>query len=205
MGRRSNATLARLNNLPRPVNLQNTTVEEVSDDEDTDFEDEDFLEHGFFFLDEGPGDKEGSDDSDFDTEDEEVDEDELKGLQHEADIEHFNAILVHAQAMAIKAEREAAGEKPKRKRHYMGNSVRTKRYHAQKRRELTATGQKLISSMFVKKQTRESTPTEGNKAPPDKIEIADDLACSDGEEDDEIEASLKQLFPGEHEVTVLYS
>ena len=54
MGRRSNATLARLNNLPRPVNLQNTTVEEVSDDEDTDFEDEDFLEHGFFFLDEGP-------------------------------------------------------------------------------------------------------------------------------------------------------
>jgi hypothetical protein len=57
MGRRSNATLARLNNLPRPVNLQNTTVEEVSDDEDTDFEDEDFLEHGFFFLDEGPGNK----------------------------------------------------------------------------------------------------------------------------------------------------
>ena len=39
MGRRSNATLARLNNLPRPVNLlENTTVEEVSDDEDTDFE-----------------------------------------------------------------------------------------------------------------------------------------------------------------------
>jgi len=198
MGRRSNATLAQLNNLPRPVNLQNTTVEEVSDDED-------FLEHGFFFLDEGPGDKEGSDDSDFDTEDEEVDKDELKGLQHEADIEHFNVILVHAQAMAIKAEREAAGEKPKRKRHYMGNSVRTKRYHAQKRRELTATGQKLISSMFVKKQTQESTPTEGNKAPPDEIEIADDLACSDGEEDDEIEASLKQLFSGEHEVTVLYS
>jgi hypothetical protein len=186
------------------VNLQNTTVEEVSDDEDTDFEDEDFLEHGFFFLDEGPGDEEGSDDS-FDTEDEEVDEDELKGLQHEADIEHFNAILVHAQAMAIKAEREAAGEKPKRKRHYMGNSVRTKRYHAQKRQELTATGQQLISSMFVKKKTQESTLTEVNKAPPDEIEIADDLACSDGEEEDEIEASLKQLFPSEHEVTILHS
>lgn len=199
MGRRSNATLARLNNLPRPVNPQNLTVEEVSNDEDTDFEDEDFLQHGFFFLDEGPGDEEGSDDSS-DTENEEVDEDELKGLQNEADIEHFNMILVHAQAMVFKAEREAAGEKPKRKRHYMGNSVRTKKYHAQKCRELTATDQKFISSMFLKKETLKSPLTEGNKAPP---EVADDLAFSDGKEDDEIEASLKQLFPGGREVSVL--
>jgi hypothetical protein len=181
------------------VNPQNLTVEEVSDDEDTDFEDEDFLQHGFFFLAEGPGNKEDSDDSS-DTEDKEVDEDELKGLQNEADIEHFNMILVHAQAIAIKAEHKAAGEKPKRKRHYMGNSVRTKRYHAQKRRELTATGQKFISSMFVKKKTQESPLTEENKASP---EVANDLAFSDGKEDDEIEASLKQLFPGECEVSVL--
>ena len=60
MGRQSKATLARLNNLPRPVNPHNPTVEEVSDDEDTDFEDEDFLEHDFFFLDEGPGGEEVS-------------------------------------------------------------------------------------------------------------------------------------------------
>jgi len=38
MGRRSNATLARLNNLPRPVNPHNPTVEEVSNDEDEDFQ-----------------------------------------------------------------------------------------------------------------------------------------------------------------------
>jgi hypothetical protein len=203
MGRQSKATLAQLNNLPRPVNPHNPTVEEISDDEDTDFEDEDFLEHGFFFLDEGPGGEEISDDS-CGADEEEVDEDKLNGLQNEADIEHFNAILAHAQTMAIKAEREAAGETPKRKRYYMGNSVRTKRYHAQKRRELTATGQKLISSMFVKKKTQDSTLTDGNEALPDVIEIADDFDSSDGE-DDEIEASLKQLFPGEPEVNVFCS
>ena len=54
MGRRSKATLARLNNFSKPINPQNPTVEEVFDDENTHFkdEDEDFLEHGFFFLDE---------------------------------------------------------------------------------------------------------------------------------------------------------
>jgi hypothetical protein len=41
---------------------------------------------------------------------------------------------------------------------------------------------------------------KGNKLPPNVIEIADD---PDGleEGEDEIEASLKQLFPDEHEVT----
>jgi hypothetical protein len=56
MGRRSKATLARLNKFSKPINPQNPTVEEVFDDENTDVEneDEDFLEHGFFFLDEEP-------------------------------------------------------------------------------------------------------------------------------------------------------
>jgi len=96
------------------VNPQNPTIEEVPDDEDMDFEDEDYLEHGFFFLDQEPTSEEDSDLDGFDT-DEEVDEGELKGLENKADIAHFNAVLAHAQAMAIKAEREAAGEKPKRK------------------------------------------------------------------------------------------
>src|SRR5277367_6476918 len=152
MGRRSKATISRLNNLPKQKNSQNPTVEDVPDQDDKNFDDEDFLEHGFFFLDEespleedldGPG----GDESDNDA----VDEDELTGLQNEADIEHFNAVLAKAQAMAVKAEREAAGEKPKRKRHYTGNADRTKRHHAKKRRELAATGQKLISLMFAKK------------------------------------------------------
>ena len=49
MGRRSKATLARLNNFSKPINPQNPIVEEVFDDENTHFEDEDedFLEHGF--------------------------------------------------------------------------------------------------------------------------------------------------------------
>jgi len=192
--------VAQLNNLPKPVNPQNPTVEEVSDDEDMDFEDNDFFEHGFFFLDkELPRAEEDADDSD--TDDKEVDGDKLKGLQNEADIEHFNAILTHAQAMAIKAERKAAGEKLKHKQHYMGNSVRTKQYHAQKHRELAASGQKLISSMFVKEETWKLTLTEENKTPPDVIE-ADDLDSMDGEDDDKIEASLRKLFPGEREVIV---
>src|ERR1700678_4091146 len=178
MGRRARATVARLNNFAKPVNPQNPTIEEVLDDEDMDFEDEesDYLEHGFFFLDEEPTSEEDSDLDGFDT-NEEVDEDELEGLENEADIAHFNAVLAHAQAMAIKAERKAAGEKPKRKRHYMGNSARTKRHHAQKQRELAATGQKLISSMFTKKVT-ESTPMEEKEAPPDAIEIVDNSDSS---------------------------
>lgn len=75
----------------------------VNDSDNTDSEDEDFLEQGFFFLDEET----------LLEDDDEVDKDELNELQNEADIEHFNAVLFHAQAMAAKAEREAAGEKPK--------------------------------------------------------------------------------------------
>jgi hypothetical protein len=130
------------------------------DDEDTHFEEEDFLEHGFFFLDE-----EDSDGTDSDEELEEVTEEELTELQNEADIEHFNAVLAQVQAMAVKAEREAEVEKPKNKRRYMGNSNRTKHHHAQRHRELAATGQKLISSMFTKRQP------ESIKTPPDIVEV----------------------------------
>jgi len=116
MGRQSKATKARYSNLGRINNPQKP------------------MEHGFFFLDEEPS-EEGLDVSDSD-EDEDLDEDELDGLINEAKIEHFNAILFEAQAMAVKAEREANGERPKRKRHYTGNSNRTRQYHAQKRRQL---------------------------------------------------------------------
>jgi hypothetical protein len=61
----------------------------------------------FFFLDKGQP-EEDSDGTDSDL-DEEVDE-ELTGLKIEADIEHFNAVLARAQAMAVKAEHEATGE-----------------------------------------------------------------------------------------------
>ena len=203
MGRRSKATLARLNNFSKPINPQNPTVEEVFDDENTHFEDEDkdFLEHGFFFLDEEQPPGEDLDDSDSD---EEVDEEELNELKNKADIEHFNAVLAQAQAMAVKAEREAAGEKPKRKRHYMGNSARTKRHHAQRCRELAATGQKLISSMFTTRQQKMMLPPEENETPPDiqAVEVIDDSDPSDVDDDD-IEEALKQLFPSERAVSIL--
>ena len=75
----------------KPANPQNPTVEEVFDKADADF-----LEQGFFFLDKEhpPEDESNGSDSD----DGEVDEDELTGLQNEADIEHFNAVLAQAQA-----------------------------------------------------------------------------------------------------------
>ena len=93
-----------------------------------DFEDDDLLEHAFFFLDDESPSKEDSDSDN----DEEPDEDELGGLIDEANINQFNAILFEAQAMAVKAEREANGKKPKCKQHYTSNSTCTQQYHAQK-------------------------------------------------------------------------
>ena len=187
MGRQSKATKARRSNLGRLNNPQNPSVEDASDDEDLDFEDNDLLEHGFFFLDDSPS--EGDSDSD---EDEELDEDELDGLINEAKIEHFNAILFEAQAMAVKAEREANGEKPKRKRHYMGNSTRTRQYHAQKRRQLAATGQKLINSWFSREKKPNILPPKDSA--PEVVEISDNSDASEGE--DEIDACVHRLFPG---------
>ena len=86
-------------------------MEDVSDNEDMDSEEDDLLEEGFFFLDEGDAVAEDSDDSDSD--EEELSEAELDELQNEAEIEHFNAVLFEAQAMAVKAEHDAAGQKTK--------------------------------------------------------------------------------------------
>lgn len=193
MGRLSKATIARRRN----GRAQNPTVEDVSEDEDMNFEEDDLLDEGFFFLDEGDPLDEGSNNFSED-EDEEVDEDEPNELQNEAAINHFNAVLREAQDMAVKAEREAAGGKPKRKRHYTRNAPRTKRYHAQMRRELSASGQTLISSMFHKKSN--SIPQSSTAHPPETIEIMDE-DC-EPEEEDEIDASLQRLFPKKNQVIV---
>jgi hypothetical protein len=161
-----------------------------------DFEDDNLLEHSFFFLDDESPSEKDSDASDSD-EDEELDKDELDGLINKAKIEHFNAILFKAQAMAVKAEREANGEKPKHKRHYTGNSTRTQQYHAQKRRQLAATGQKFIKSWF----SREKKPSKllPKDAAPEIVEISDNSDASEDEESkdkDEIDACVHRLFPG---------
>jgi hypothetical protein len=130
MGRPSKAKQNRLNSLRHTKNWQNSTVEDITEEENTDSDQLDnLLEEGFFSPDKGPG-----LDGDSDEEDEEEDEsEELYGPKDESGIDRFNAILFHAQAIAVKAEREAAGEKPKRKPHYTGNSKRTMQHHAQKR------------------------------------------------------------------------
>jgi len=189
MGRQSKAKKAQCSNLGRLNNPQNPSVEDASDNEDLDFEDNDLLEHGFFFLDDSPSEEKEDSDSD---KDEELDEDELDGLINEAKIEHFNAILFEAQAMAVKAEREANGEKPKRKWHYMGNSTRTRQYHAQKRRQLAATGQKLINLSFSREKEPNMLPPKDSA--PEVVEISDNSDASEGE--DEIDACVHRLFPG---------
>ena len=65
------------------------------------------------------------------------------------------------------------------------------------------TGQRLISSMFTNKETWRFT--EEKEVLPDIIEMSDDsdTESSDGG-NDEVESSLKHLFP-EHEVSDLQS
>ena len=198
MGRWSKGIISRLNNFRKDKNTLTPLVEHDFDeieemDSDEDFQD---LEHGHFLLDKGNSHEEDTEDSDSDSSDEELDKEELTELQKEADLEHFRTILTHAQAMAVKAECEAAGKKPKRKRHYAGNSDRTKWDHAQKHRKLEVTGQKLISSMFTKAEKFEL------KEPAAEVEeanhpIIDTFNDSDLDDGNEIETSLKdsELFP----------
>ena len=79
----------------------------------------------------------------------------------------------------------------------MGNSTCTRQYHAQKRQQLAATGQKFIKSWF----SREEEPSEllPKDAAPEIVEISDDSDASEDEESkdkDEIDACVHHLFPG---------
>jgi hypothetical protein len=196
MGQQFKATRAQLNNLGKVKNHQNPSVEDVFEEEDSDLED-DLLEHGFFFLDDGPDSEEASNGSD--SEDEEIDEDKLDGLINEAEIKHFNAVLFKAQAMAVKAEREVIGEKPKWKQHYTGSSNCTLQYHAQKQQQLAATNQKYISSWFPKEKQPDSTSELQQENTQKIIEVSKDSDFSDNEEngrEDNVDASLHWLFLG---------
>jgi hypothetical protein len=107
MGRRSKAATTQLNNLKKSKTHLNPILEDVfnDDDEGINFEEDNILDSEEDIF----GENSDSDDSE-----DELGEDEPR-IQSEADIEQFNAILFEAQAMAVKAEREAAGKKPKRK------------------------------------------------------------------------------------------
>ena len=77
----------------------------------------------------------------------------------DADIVAFTQILAEAQLAAVKDECIATAEKHNQKRHYTGNSQRTKRYHAQKRQKLGETGQQFIQSFFKKKPAIRGIPS----------------------------------------------
>lgn len=115
----------------------------VEDEEDQDYlppaDKVDLLEHGFFVLDEY---SDSDSDSEIDLEDRELE------CELEEEIHHFGQILSKAQALAVMAEREATEGRPNWKRHYTGNSVCTKRYHAMKHCQLADQGQRFIHSWF---------------------------------------------------------
>jgi hypothetical protein len=137
MGRLSKAKEAHVKNLLEAKAKQSTSVEDVTLTEDmTQNATDDLHEQGFFILEDNKG-------SDTD-EGESDDEEETGDVLADADISMFSQILYKAQLTAVKAEREAAQEWPTRKRCYTGNALRTKCYHAQKRRKLAKTGQQFI-------------------------------------------------------------
>ena len=189
MGRPSKYTQGQQKNLQRRDRTKKTTVEDIMDLEDKDEEycpptQPDLLDEGFFFLDE-----ESDSDSNSEFGDDEIEEDELKELQTEQELHLFNSILAEAQAVAIQAEKELAESKPKRKRYYTGNSARTVRQYALKRRQLEAKGQRFINSWFEKQE-------KGNSPVVQPLEDVNEEAEQSEDELDEpeIEERINRVF-----------
>jgi hypothetical protein len=165
MGKQSKATQARLKNLSSA--RYRAHVEDLIDSEDSDSdyipvadansvrESMDGARELFnvFALDDDLSDSDMDCDSGTDPDDEEE-------LRSEADLLTFATVMKEAQEVAEEAERQSAVVRPKRKHRYTGNSARTKRHHAQKRRELAAAGQHFISSFFWKREQAETSEDE---------------------------------------------
>lgn len=188
-----------MKNLQKHVTTpQKAYVGDVTDEEDADYNHAkqhgtaDLLEEGFFFLDEDSDSDEG-----LEYGEEDIDEEELAELKTEDNIHHFNAILAEAQAVAIQAAKETAESKPKRKRHYTGNSTCSARCHAMKRRHLEATGQKPINAWFSKKKDSPEIITEISDNEEEGIESDNDL------EEPEIEERINHLFSSPSPVSLL--
>ena len=164
MGRKSKADLACQSNLNLRQKAQKSSVEDVTDSEDEEYSDsddqDDMLEQGFFFLDEGydsDNSLEGSD-SDSDQDMDEILEEELRSLKNEQEMHHFHQILREAQDLALKMEWEAMAEKPQRGKHYLKNSVRSKRRHKETRAKLAAEGKQKFISAFFSAKLGDSSP-----------------------------------------------
>jgi hypothetical protein len=194
MGRHSKATITRVNNLRQAQTILRTHVDDISSCQDPYFDGNqlpnhqtDLPEEGFFILDENLGPE---------SEDEECEDEFTDKNVTDADITAFTQLLAEAQLAAVKAERAEKSEKPNRKRHYTGNSKRTKQYHAQKRRKLDETGQQFIQIFFKKKTDTDSTPKAANLDSESENESEDEEAAAEivADLDSGVE-HLHRLFP----------
>jgi hypothetical protein len=160
MGKLSKAAIAHLNNLTKASSKSHrATVEEVpdSDVDDIDYSPEDTEANsldsicGRFFAPEDNCDDSSSDSDlmslDSELEERDLDEDEEAEIRDDVALLTFASILRRAQKVASEAENKKWGER-KRSKRYTGNSTRSMRCHAQKRRKLTTNGQKSIRNWF---------------------------------------------------------
>ncbi|CAA7267960.1 unnamed protein product [Cyclocybe aegerita] len=161
MGRHSKATTARLGNLNHPRRSYKPTVEDT---------------------------RTGTPE---DEEEVEVGEEELEGLKNESDVHQFAAVLCEAQALTVKAECEAAADKPNCPKHYTGNSKRSQRLHAFNRKKLAAAGQQFINSWFTVAKKTVSKDESGS----DSDSSPEDPPTKD------VEASMGRLFPERDELS----
>ncbi|KAG6851921.1 hypothetical protein C0991_004944 [Blastosporella zonata] len=200
MARASKAKLARRNNAQKLNQTRKPYVEDVSDSEDHDYIPYSSCTNVDRICDETCVCTEDTDmdTDDSDIEDMDLDQEEAAKMGTEAEILRFSAILVEAQAVTVKAEREATESKPKWKHHYTGNAPRTIRHYALKRRKLASTGQKFIHQFFEKN----SRTTEEDMGLNDTLnegmggkEQEDELV----EEENQVEEGLQQIFPENEE------
>ncbi|KAF8583560.1 hypothetical protein K439DRAFT_1617363 [Ramaria rubella] len=163
MPRKSKSVQKRLQNLPQLRILHKVTVEEVPDEA--------------FTLETMPMAMEGDSDDEYDEDDEiianfevlenegfvECDEEDSEDDDEEAEAESkddatlllFSQTLQKAHDVAVAAEQEKeAGQK--RKKHYTGNSQRSKERWASKRRMLQVPGKKVFISDFFKQSRKET-------------------------------------------------
>jgi hypothetical protein len=167
MGKRSKASLAHLHNLSKaPSRSYKATVEDALD---SDANDADYIANNdtgsvndacsdtegdnglngikgrFFALEDdlnSDSDLDSVDGSDL--EDMDLDDDEEVEIKNDAALLTFSAVLQQAQQTAVAAEKKKWGQR-KRPKHYAGNSNRTLRRRALKRRKLESEGQSFIS------------------------------------------------------------
>lgn len=110
----------------------------------------------------------------------------------EEEVQRFAATLQAAFDVAHQAKKEALEHKPKRPCHYTGNSARTKRFYAAKRRKLAKNGQIFINQYFT--DARDETATEDRSGSGNGSKYTEDDDDEVEEVEDEVEEHLDRIF-----------